>query len=219
MSGYQLPTFEEELTLKEQGFAFIAGVDEAGAGCWAGPVCAAAVILRHPIEDKLVRDSKTLSPSQRERAAVLVRESAVAWAVGMASPKEIDRINIRRASALAMARAIRRLSLTPDYVLIDAFGLKDLGTPNKGIIRGDSISMSIAAASIIAKTERDYLMERWAYHYPEYCFEAHKGYGTKLHMEALDERGPCPLHRMSYRPVKAYTKAFAEKRQKQKIHA
>lgn len=181
----------------------IAGTDEAGAGCWAGPVFAGAVILRGPIRDRLVRDSKTLSPSQQQRAAELIRREALAWAVGFAAAGEIDEINIARASELAMMRAIRGLSPAPDFVLADFRELGDLGIPNLGIVGGDALSVSIAAASIIAKTERDSLLESLDLRYPGYGFASHKGYGTKAHAEALRHLGPCPEHRLSYRPVMA----------------
>jgi len=210
MCAYKLPTYKAEQFLIEKGYALIAGVDEAGAGCWAGPVFAGAVILRGPIDDKLIRDSKTLSPDQRTRAAKLIRREALAWAVGSVSAKEIDNINIRRASELAMIRAVRNLPLSPDFVLADFRELKGFSIPNYGITEGDARSMSIAAGSIIAKTERDLLLESLDEQYPGYGFAAHKGYGTKIHQEALDKFGPCFEHRMSYKPVKTRCKVVAQ---------
>lgn len=198
------PTFTEERALIALGFSLIAGVDEAGSGSWAGPVYAAAVILPLDSRIALVRDSKTLSAAQRDRAALLVKERATAWAVGTASAEEIDRLNIRAAGALAMLRAIRALSHTPQFVLIDAFRIPGLTVPSKSIIRGDGKVKSIAAASIIAKTARDaHMLELDALH-PGYGFAVHKGYGTKAHQAALMSLGPCAAHRMSYAPLKAF---------------
>lgn len=198
-----LPTFIEELAAMSAGRQAVAGVDEAGAGCWAGPVFAAAVILREAIEDKLIRDSKKLSPAQREKAALIVREAALAWAVGSASAEEIDTMNIRNAAALAMRRALEGLSTAPDFVLVDGFRLRGWDGPQRSLVRGDAKVLSIAAASILAKTSRDALCLELALRYPEYGFEKHKGYGTAAHQTALRRLGPCPEHRRSYAPVKA----------------
>ncbi len=202
------PSFAEERALIARGITMIAGVDEAGCGCWAGPVYAAAVIL--PLDSRigLVRDSKTLSPSQRERVAVRIREEATAWAVGTASAGEIDTLNIRRASALAMRRAIEALTVRPEFVLIDAFKIPGLTIPSKNIIRGDAKVKSIAAASVIAKVARDIHLQELDRLHPGYGFAQHKGYGTKQHQRALAKLGPCEAHRKSYAPVKKY---FAEK--------
>jgi len=202
MAAVQLPTFEEEIALAAQGFRLVAGIDEAGAGAWAGPVFAGAVILKADPGSDLVRDSKMLSPGQRERAAELIRSVAVAWAVGSASAEEIDRLNIRQAGALAMRRAVEALATPPNFVLIDAFRVPGLAAPSKSIIRGDAKVMSIAAASIMAKVARDALMRDLAERYPGYGFEEHKGYGTALHQRALKELGVCPEHRRTYDPVR-----------------
>ena len=199
----KIPTFFEERALIARGVTMIAGVDEAGCGCWAGPVYAGAVIL--PLDSRigLVRDSKMLSHAQRLRVAARIREEATAWAVGTASVEEIDALNIRRASALAMRRAIESLAVQPEFILIDAFKIPGLTTPSKSIIRGDQKVKSIAAASILAKVARDLYMEELDQHYPGYEFAAHKGYGTKKHQEALARLGPCVAHRKSYAPIRA----------------
>jgi len=185
-----------------RGINLIAGVDEVGCGCWAGPVFAAAVIL--PLDSRIgmIRDSKTLSPAQRQRLAEEIRSAAVAWAVGAASAEEIDALNIRRADALAMLRAVEGLGVRPEFVLIDAFRIPGLVIPSKSIIHGDAEVKSIAAASILAKVARDSHMEELARRFPGYGFEAHKGYGTKAHQEALCRLGPCPEHRRTYEPVR-----------------
>lgn len=199
-----LPTFTEELAAMSAGRQAVAGVDEAGAGCWAGPVFAAAVILREAIGDKLIRDSKTLSPAQREKAALIVKEAALAWAVGSASAEEIDTMNIRNAAALAMRRALEGLSTAPDLVLVDGFLIRGCQLPQKALVRGDSKVQSIAAASILAKTSRDAFCCELSMRYPEYGFDRHKGYGTAVHQAALCRLGPCPEHRRTYAPVKKF---------------
>ena len=203
MVAVPLPTFKEERALLAQGFTFVAGVDEAGCGCWAGPVYAAAVILPFDSRIGLIRDSKTLSLEQRLRVAAEVKEEAMAWAVGTASAEEIDQLNIRGAGALAMRRAVERLSTVPQFVLSDAFRIPGLAMPQKAVIRGDLTIKSVAAASVIAKVERDLEMDRLDALHPGYGFTRHKGYGTKEHQAALAKLGPSPIHRMSYAPIKA----------------
>lgn len=203
MAAIHTPTFRLERELIAQGFSLIAGVDEAGCGCWAGPVVAAAVIL--PLDSRigLIRDSKTLSLSQRQRVMEKLKSKAVAWAVGVASHEEIDRLNIRNAGVLAMRRAVEGLNVKPHYVLTDAFQIPGLDVPCKNIINGDREIKSIAAASVIAKMERDLLLQELDAAYPGYGFAEHKGYGTKRHQEALKRLGPSPIHRMSYKPLKS----------------
>lgn len=202
MVAVPLPTFKEERALLARGFTIVAGADEAGCGCWAGPVYAAAVIL--PFDSRIgqVRDSKTLSPEQRERVAAQIKRQAAAWAVGTASSEEIDALNIRRAGALAMRRAVEALALVPQFVVVDAFHIPGLPMPQKAIMHGDIRVKCIAAASVIAKTERDIEMRRLDALYPGYGFANHKGYGTKEHQSALAELGASPIHRKSYGPVK-----------------
>ena len=200
MVAVPLPTFSEERALIARGITMIAGVDEAGCGCWAGPVYAAAVIL--PLDSRigLVRDSKTLSLDQRLRVADRIKEEAAAWAVGTASVEEIDRLNIRGAGALAMRRAVEGLAMAPQFVLIDAFKIPGLAVPSKSIVRGDSKVKSIAAASVIAKVSRDKHLDELDREHPGYGFASHKGYGTKEHQAALARLGPCAVHRRTYAP-------------------
>jgi len=207
MVAVTLPTFKVERELLAQGFTIVAGVDEVGCGCWAGPVFAAAVILPFDSRIGLVRDSKTLSLDQRQRVSARVKEEAAAWAVGSASVQEVDTLNIRRAGTLAMRRAIDALSMTPQFVVVDAFHLPGLPMPQKAVVRGDAHVKSIAAASVIAKVARDVEMERLDALYTGYGFARHKGYGTKEHQEALTKLGPSPIHRLSYAPVKKLVSA------------
>jgi ribonuclease HII len=182
----------------------VCGVDEAGRGPWAGPVVASAVILdaARPIEG--LCDSKKLSECARDRLAPLIRERALAYAIAEASAEEIDRINIREATFLAMMRAIEGLALTPDKVLIDGNAIpKALKLPAKAIIKGDASEACISAASILAKTHRDALMKAACAAHPGYGFARHKGYGTAAHAEALAKLGVTSLHRRSFAPVKA----------------
>ncbi len=202
MVAVMLPTFKEERELLARGFTIVAGVDEVGCGCWAGPVYAGAVILPFDSRIGLVRDSKTLSLAQRERVAARVKEEAAAWAVGSASVQEVDALNIRGAGALAMRRAIEALALIPQFVIVDAFHLPGLPMPQKSVVRGDAHVKSIAAASVIAKVARDVEMERLDAEHPGYGFARHRGYGTKEHQAALAKLGPSPIHRLSYAPVK-----------------
>lgn len=202
MAPVVIPTFKEERALLAQGFAIVAGVDEAGCGCWAGPVYAAAVILPFDSGIGLIRDSKTLSLDQRVRVARDVKAEAMAWAVGIASAEEIDQLNIRVAGALAMRRAIDGLATVPQFVLTDAFRIPNLPMPQKAVIRGDLTIKSVAAASVIAKVERDLEMDRLDALYPGYGFTRHKGYGTKEHQGALRSLGVSALHRKSYAPIK-----------------
>lgn len=202
MVAVTLPTFKEERELLARGFSIVAGVDEAGCGCWAGPVYAAAVILPFDSRIGLVRDSKTLSLDQRVRVAARVKEEAAAWAVGTASHEEVDALNIRRAGALAMRRAVEALAIAPQFVIVDAFHVPGLPMPQKAVIQGDRHVKSVAAASVIAKVSRDLEMERLDGAHPGYGFARHKGYGTKEHQEALARLGPSPIHRLSYAPVK-----------------
>jgi ribonuclease HII len=192
--------FEDEA--RRGGFRFVAGVDEVGRGALAGPVVAAAVILdpERSVPEGL-DDSKKLTARQRERLAGEILQTAVAFTVGQVEPEEIDRINILQASRLAMLEAIKQLDPCADYLLIDALQLKEAALPQKAIIHGDSISASIAAASIIAKTYRDALMRSFHEVYPQYNFARHVGYGSREHLGALREHGPCRIHRKSFHGV------------------
>ena len=182
----------------ENGIKLICGVDEAGRGPLAGPVCAAAVILPPHAQIPGLNDSKKLTDKKRRELYPVIMEQAVAYGIGFASHEEIDEINILQATYLAMERAIAKLSVRPELALIDGNRAKDFGIPVKTVIKGDSLSASIAAASILAKVTRDDLMLEAAREYPQYAFDVHKGYGTKAHYEALAAYGPSPIHRMSF---------------------
>jgi len=194
--------FDFELQAKAEGFRFVAGVDEVGRGCLAGPVVAAACILDcdGPVPEKL-NDSKKLSEKLRDRIAEELKGCAVAYSVGVVEAEVIDRVNILEATKLAMIQAIEGLRPAADHLLLDALQLKQLRLPQKAIIKGDSISYSIAAASVIAKTYRDALMKGYDTEFPQYGFGGHKGYGCASHFAALREHGPCRLHRRSFRGV------------------
>jgi ribonuclease HII len=180
----------------------VAGLDEVGRGPLAGPVMAAAVVLR-PDGPRIrgVRDSKTMTAADREAAAVRIRRHALAWALGAASVREIDRHNILRASVRAMRRALARLPVRPDYVLVDGCALPDLGCTHDAIVDGDAHCLSIAAASVLAKVARDRLMRALGRRYPTFDWEANKGYATAAHLAALDVVGPTRHHRLSFEPV------------------
>ena len=176
----------------------ICGVDEAGRGPLAGPVCAAAVILPRDLEIPGLTDSKKLTDKKRRELFPIIKEQAVAYGIGFASEQEIDEINILQATFLAMQRAIDQLEGKADLALIDGNRQKDFGLPAVTVVKGDSLSASIAAASVLAKVTRDDLMLEMAETYPEYGFEIHKGYGTKAHYEALRKHGASPIHRQSF---------------------
>ncbi|MEJ7615552.1 MAG: ribonuclease HII [Pyrinomonadaceae bacterium] len=192
--------FEDEA--RRRGHLLIAGVDEVGRGALAGPVVAGAVILDPLLPwPKGLDDSKKLSPAQRERIADVIRKTAIAFAVGSVPAEEIDALNILVATHQAMLKAIRGLSPAPDFLLIDALTLKESALPQRAIIRGDAVSASIAAASVVAKTYRDALMRDYHHAYPQYGFARHVGYGTQAHLDALRACGPCEIHRKSFRGV------------------
>ena len=182
----------------EQGLSIICGVDEAGRGPLAGPVCAAAVILPPNLDLPGLNDSKKLTDKKRRMLAPLIKEQAIAYGIAFADHKEIDEINILQATYLAMERAISQLSVRPDMALIDGNRAKDFGLPVTTVVHGDALSASIAAASILAKVTRDDYMDEMAKQYPAYGFEVHKAYGTKAHYEALRQYGPSPIHRMTF---------------------
>ena len=190
--------YDFENGLHERGFQMVCGIDEAGCGPLAGPVYAAAVILdpNDPIEG--LNDSKKLTEKKREALFPQIQQRALAWAIASASAQEIDQINILQATYLAMKRAIDMLPVKPDLALVDGNRAGDFGLPVKTVVKGDSLSASIAAASILAKVTRDDLMLTLAEKYPQYGFEVHKGYGTKAHYAALTEHGPSEIHRMTF---------------------
>jgi ribonuclease HII len=200
----QKPSFAEEKILRVRGYRFIAGIDEVGRGALMGPVVAAAVILPDNIKARWrgkVRDSKQLSPKVREYLYDFIKEAAISIGVGSYSNKVIDSIGIARATRLAMIWAIEQLTPQPQYLLIDYVHLPEMSLPQKGITGGDSLCFSIACASIIAKVTRDRLVTAMDKDYPGYGFTGHKGYGTREHIECLRKKGPCPLHRRSFRPI------------------
>lgn len=187
-----------ENEVKNKGFRYVCGVDEAGRGPLAGPVCAAAVILHDNQIIEGVNDSKKLSEKKREELFDVIKEQALAYSIAFATVEEIEEMNILNATMLAMKRAVEGLEVKADYALIDGNRLPSLNIPCEYVIKGDAKSMSIAAASILAKVSRDRLCYEYAQKYPQYGFDKHKGYGTKVHKEALLEYGPCEIHRMSF---------------------
>lgn len=201
----QVPTFDEEEKLIARGYRLIAGIDEVGRGPLAGPVVAAAIII--PLEERpswlsRVRDSKQLTPSQRESIFDRIIESRVAYGLGVVSHEVIDKRGIAPATRLAMCYAIEQLSISPDYLLIDFMRLPAIRIPQKSVVDGDSLCLSIAAASIVAKVTRDHMMMELDGQYPGYGLAQHKGYGTPEHLEALQKLGPCPIHRKTFTPVR-----------------
>lgn len=203
-----LPNLHKEMTLREQGFRFIAGLDEAGRGAWAGPVAAAAVILPLDRPDLAavlagLDDSKKLRPHQREQFFELIHEVALVVGVGLVSAARVDELNVLEATRQAMQQALSALKVLPDYLLLDHVRLPAVALPQDAFPKADSISLTVAAASVVAKVTRDRLMVQYDQEHPGYAFGRHKGYGTAAHQVALAELGPSPLHRMSYKPVKA----------------
>lgn len=205
-----MPTLIEETALHERGYRQVAGLDEAGRGCWAGPVVAAAVVLgpvmQQPAVLAGVNDSKQLSAAQRTTLAATIRAQVHGIGVGVVPAFMIDCLGIIAATRLAMELAILNLPQLPDALLIDALPLPSCPLPQRAIIRGDSACLSIAAASIIAKTTRDRLMADFDRVYPLFQFGQHKGYGTALHQRALGQHGPTPLHRRSFKPLWSYAR-------------
>lgn len=203
------PDFSREQALIEQGFSLIAGLDEVGRGCWAGPVVAGAVIvpadilINPPEWVSGVRDSKVLSAKKRAALDPLIKENMI-WAIGECSPREIDQLGISQATQLAMVRAIEALSSQPQHLLIDGRDQINSSISQTTIIDGDALCLSVAAASIVAKEYRDTLMAKADLEYPGYNFAKHVGYGTKDHITALKTLKPCTIHRLSYKPIRAF---------------
>ena len=194
----KIDLWEIERECSAEGFSAICGVDEAGRGPLAGPVCAAAVILPANLEIPDLNDSKKLTDKKRRELYDIITEQAVAYGIALVSEKEIDEINILQATFRAMERAVEQLSVQPDLALVDGNREPNLPMQVRTVIKGDSRSASIAAASILAQVTRDRLLEEMDETYPAYGFAVHKGYGTKRHYEALREHGPCPIHRMTF---------------------
>lgn len=206
INTHQLPSFTEERKSETQGYRLIAGIDEVGRGALAGPVAAAAVILPSNIDTpwlNQVKDSKQLTPAKREYLSHRIREAAISVGIGMAPHKIIDSHGIIKATRLAMELAIAQLSPPPDFLLIDYMFLPDVPLPQKGIKYGDSLCISIACASIIAKVARDQLMVDLDRTYPGYGLARHKGYGTREHLSCLRRLGPSSIHRQSFKPIRA----------------
>ena len=189
---------EMERELRANGYKLVAGIDEVGRGPLAGPVVTAAVILPDDCDILGINDSKKLSASKREELSAEIREKAVAWALGSCSPAEIDEINILQATYKAMAKAINSLVPQPDFVLADAVTIPAITMKQRAVIKGDAKCITIGAASIVAKVERDAMMVKYAEVFPEYGFESNKGYGSAEHIAAIKEYGPCPIHRKSF---------------------
>ena len=200
------PTLKYEKQLWGEGFRIVAGLDEAGRGAWAGPVYAAAVVLPtdNHVVDLLsgVRDSKRMTPLQRDRWRGCIQSAAIVWTIGLATHDEIDKLGIVPATCLAMLRALDELVYEPTYLLVDYIQIRDCACPQLSLPKGDCRSLSIAAASVLAKTARDAYMLELDQRFPGYGFARHKGYGTAQHRAALKELGPCPIHRHSFRPIK-----------------
>lgn len=209
-----LPDLKKEIALLKQGYRFVAGLDEAGRGAWAGPVIAAAVIFPLDQPDLIkalsgLNDSKKLSEKQREHFFTRIHELALAVAVGQATPAMVDEINVVEATRYAMQQTLLKLNPKPDYLLLDHLQLPAIDLPQQSFPKADSISLTVAAASVIAKVSRDRLMVQLNKQHPAYAFDRHKGYGTHAHRTALTQYGPCPQHRMSYKPLQAF---IAEKK-------
>ena len=198
-----VPHYKEESALLAAGYSLVAGLDEVGRGPIAGPVVAGAVILPHPPRRSWmrdVRDSKALTRLQREELAPVIESEALGAKVGISTVEEIDRVGIVRATHKAMKRALDSLSLTPQHLLLDAFPLPEVDLPQTPIVKGDAHCLSIAAASIVAKVARDRMMDEADELYPGYSFSSNKGYATAEHLRAIEERGPCPIHRLTFSP-------------------
>ena len=196
----KMSQFEEEAYKK--GYKIVAGCDEAGCGPLAGPVVAAACILPRGIVIPKMNDSKKLTPAIREELHhFIVNDSRISYGIGIVEVDEIDRINIYHASLLAMKIAVENLKIAPDFLLVDGRPLTQVGIPSLKIVKGDQLSICIASASVIAKVERDRIMQKYDLEWPHYGFAQHKGYATRQHLDAIDLHGRCPLHRKSFKPV------------------
>jgi ribonuclease HII len=199
---YRRCGFRHERKLRARGITTIGGIDEAGRGALAGPVVAAVVVLPEKFRHRKLNDSKQLLPEKREEIyRDIVANDSIRWAVGIVDSIEIDTINILRATHKAMRLALSALAVQPEHVLIDGLPVFPFPLPQTAVIDGDCYSLTIAAASVIAKVTRDTIMRDFCARYPEYCFSQHKGYGTELHLIKLHEHGPCPIHRRSFEPV------------------
>lgn len=194
----EITMWEYEDSLYEKGVTCVCGIDEAGRGPLAGPVCAAAVILPKHLHIEGLTDSKKLTDRRRRELFPVIQEQAIAYGIGLASQEEIDDINVLQATFLAMKRALEQLNGKAEYILLDGNRETDFGIPVQTVVKGDSLSANIAAASVLAKVTRDNIMVQMAEKFPGYGFEIHKGYGTKAHYEALTKLGPCAIHRITF---------------------
>tara|TARA_B100001750_G_C15487246_1_gene589045 strand:+ start:224 stop:859 length:636 start_codon:yes stop_codon:yes gene_type:complete len=204
-----MPSFEIESSLHHDGYNLVAGIDEVGRGPIAGPVYAGAVIFPYGLDLKstwlgLIDDSKKLTPSSREKAAEFIYASATAVSIGSSNSREIDCLGIVEATRIAMTRAIEKLPISPDYLIVDHISLPTTKLPFRSITKGDSKCYSIAAASIVAKVERDRIMAQYNIKYPGYKFDLNKGYGTPAHLKQLRMLGPCSIHRFSFAPIRLW---------------
>ena len=202
MTEVNLYKYEEELY--DRGYKQICGIDEAGRGPLAGPICVAACILPPFLRIEGINDSKQLTEKKREALYKIIVKQALAYSIVFISEKDVDELNIYQATKKGMLQCIKELKLEPDYVLIDAMPLGELEIEHNSIIHGDALSASVAAASILAKVSRDHYMEKMDIKYPNYGFKKHKGYGTKEHLAALEKYGPCKIHRKTFAPVSKY---------------
>ncbi len=196
------PNYKKEKDLLKKGYQIIAGLDEAGRGCLAGPLVAGAVILKNIKPLKGLRDSKKMSPQQRERMFLKIVNHSLVWSVGIVEPEEIDEYGIIPANRMAFERAVKKLKLKPDYLLVDGIRNFDSNIKSEFVVKGDGQIYSIAAASVVAKVVRDKLMEKFHLKYPEYNLDKHKGYGTKEHFSLIEKHGPAEIHRFSFYPIK-----------------
>lgn len=201
MPGPLEPLVDFDREKSGRGRRLLGGVDEAGRGCWAGPVVAAAVVLPDGWCPDGLDDSKVLTVRKREAFFEEIQAGALSWGACAVSPGEIDRVNILQATLRAMSGAVARLHPCPELVLVDGLQVPDIPMPAEAVVKGDATSAAIAAASVVAKVLRDRVMTAWDSHFPGYGFASHKGYGAAAHREALVKLGPCPLHRFSYRPI------------------
>ncbi len=204
------PTYLFEEDARACGYRYVAGLDEAGRGPLAGPVVGAAVILPRRLTLKGLDDSKQVSPEHREDLFEEITRGARAWAIGVATEQEIDTINILEATRLAWMRALAQLSVVPDFLLIDGISIPGVATSQRAVVKGDRLSLSIAAASILAKVYRDRLMLDYHRRYPHYQFHLHKGYPTPAHLRLVQEFGPSPIHRRSFQPIKTLLRTHQE---------
>jgi len=204
------PTHQFEEDARACGYRWVAGLDEAGRGPLAGPVVGAAVILPRRFALEGLDDSKQVSPDNREDLFAGITQRARAWAIGVATEQEIDTVNILEATRIAWRRALNLLSVAPDFLLIDGTSLLGVSTPQRAVVKGDRLSLSIAAASILAKVSRDRLMLEYHRQYPQYQFHLHKGYPTPEHLRLVQEFGPSPIHRRSFQPIKTLLRTHQE---------